>query len=374
MMNKIVLIPDSFKGTMSSNEVCEIMKSCILSWLPKCNIVSIPVADGGEGSVDAFLAAVGGDKIWLEAVGPRFKPMRTFYGMLGDKKTAVIEMAACAGLPLMAGCGNPGQTTTYGVGQLILAAAKKGAERLVVGLGGSATNDGGCGAACAVGVKFFDENGREFIPVGDTLQNIDRIDMSGKSELLNGVEITAMCDIDNPMFGRAGAAYVFGPQKGADFEMVERLDDGLRHLNDVVKRDLGRDLASLPGGGAAGAMGVGMAAFFAAELKMGIETVLDVVAFDDVIADADLIFTGEGMLDSQSLHRKVVVGVAHRAAKSGKPVIAVVGGSELESDRFYEEGIKAIFTINRLPQDLSISREHSKENLAFTMQNILRLL
>ena len=211
MMNKIVLIPDSFKGTMSSNEVCEIMKSCILSWLPKCNIVSIPVADGGEGSVDAFLAAVGGDKIWLEAVGPRFKPMRTFYGMLGDKKTAVIEMAACAGLPLMAGCGNPGQTTTYGVGQLILAAAKKGAERLVVGLGGSATNDGGCGAACAVGVKFFDENGREFIPVGDTLQNIDRIDMSGKSELLNGVEITAMCDIDNPMFGRAGAAYVFGP-------------------------------------------------------------------------------------------------------------------------------------------------------------------
>ncbi len=374
MMNKIVLIPDSFKGTMSSNEVCEIMKSCILSWLPKCNIVSIPVADGGEGSVDAFLAAVGGDKIWLEAVGPRFKPMRTFYGMLGDKKTAVIEMAACAGLPLMAGCGNPGQTTTYGVGQLILAAAKKGAERLVVGLGGSATNDGGCGAACAVGVKFFDENGREFIPVGDTLQNIDRIDMSGKSELLNGVEITAMCDIDNPMFGRAGAAYVFGPQKGADFEMVERLDDGLRHLNDVVKRDLGRDLASLPGGGAAGAMGVGMAAFFAAELKMGIETVLDVVAFDDVIADADLIFTGEGMLDSQSLHGKVVVGVAHRAAKSGKPVIAVVGGSELESDRFYEEGIKAIFTINRLPQDLSISREHSKENLAFTMQNILRLL
>lgn len=374
MMNKIVLIPDSFKGTMSSNEVCEIMKSCILSWLPKCNIVSIPVADGGEGSVDAFLAAVGGDKIWLEAVGPRFKPMRTFYGMLGDKKTAVIEMAACAGLPLMAGCGNPGQTTTYGVGQLILAAAKKGAERLVVGLGGSATNDGGCGAACAVGVKFFDENGREFIPVGDTLQNIDRIDMSGKSELLNGVEITAMCDIDNPMFGKAGAAYVFGPQKGADVEMVERLDDGLRHLNDVVKRDLGRDLASLPGGGAAGAMGAGMAAFFAAELKMGIETVLDVVAFDDVVADADLVFTGEGMLDSQSLRGKVVVGVAHRAAKSGKPVIAVVGGSELESERFYEEGIKAIFTINRLPQDLSISREHSKENLAFTMQNILRLL
>ena len=374
MMNKIVLIPDSFKGTMSSNEVCEIMKSCILSWLPKCNIVSIPVADGGEGSVDAFLAAVGGDKIWLEAVGPRFKPMRTFYGMLGDKKTAVIEMAACAGLPLMAVCGIAGQTTSYGVGQLILAAAKKGAERRGVGLGGSATNDGGCGAACAVGVKFFDENGREFIPVGDTLQNIDRIDMSGKSELLNGVEITAMCDIDNPMFGRAGAAYVFGPQKGADFVMVERLDVGRRHLYDVVKRDLGRDLASLPGGGAAGAMGVGMAAFFAAELKMGIETVLDVVAFDDVIADADLIFTGEGMLDSQSLHGKVVVGVAHRAAKSGKPVIAVVGGSELESDRFYEEGIKAIFTINRLPQDLSISREHSKENLAFTMQNILRLL
>lgn len=359
---------------MSSNEICEVMKSCILSWRPECDTVSIPVADGGEGSVDAFLAAAGGEKIWLEVAGPRFKPMRTFYGMLGDGKTAVIEMAACAGLPLMAGCGSPGQTTTYGVGQLILAAAEKGAKRLIVGLGGSATNDGGCGAACAVGVKFLDESGREFVPVGDTLQNIDRIDMAGKNELLNDVEITTMCDIDNPMFGETGAAYVFGPQKGADAEMVERLDDGLRHLNDVIKRDLGRDLSSLPGGGAAGAMGAGMAAFFDAALKMGIETVLDVVAFDDIVADADIVFTGEGMLDSQSLRGKVVIGVAHRAVKSGKPVIAVVGGSELESERFYKEGIKAIFTINRLPQDLSISREHSRENLAFTMQNILRLL
>jgi glycerate kinase len=300
--------------------------------------------------------------------------MMAFYGLIDGGKTAVVEMAACAGLPLAEWRRDPGGTTTYGVGELILDAAKRGVGKIVVGLGGSATNDGGCGAAAAVGVRFFKGDGSEFIPTGETLAQVERIDLSGKSGLLDGIELVAMCDIDNPMFGETGAACVFGPQKGADPETVKSLDAGLRHLGEIIKRDLGRDLTAVPGGGAAGAMGVGMMAFFDAALQMGIETVLDTVAFDSIISDADVIFTGEGKLDSQSLRGKVVIGVARRAKMQGKPVVAVVGGADLGMESVYEEGVKAIFTINRLPQDLSVSRYQSKENLSFVMDNILRMM
>ena len=373
-MKKAVLIPDSFKGTLSSTEICGIMKAQIDAHFPGCEVVSIPVADGGEGSVNAFLTALGGEKVWLEVNNPYFEPMKAFYGLIDGGKTAVVEMAACAGLPLVEGRRNPCKTTTYGVGELILDAAKKGVKKIVVGLGGSSTTDGGCGAAAAVGVKFTDGNGKEFVPVGGNLQEIAHIDLSGKSELLKDVEIVTMCDIDNPMYGLNGAAYIFGPQKGADPDMVKFLDDGLIHLDEVIKRDLGRDLTEVPGGGAAGAMGVGMMAFFDSVLQMGIETVLDTVSFDSIISDADVIFTGEGKIDSQSLRGKVVIGVARRARKQGRPVIAVVGGSDLGMGPAYEEGVKAIFTINRLPQDLSVSAKFSKENLDFVMDNILRLM
>ena len=373
-MKKAVLIPDSFKGTLSSADICGIMKARINARFPGCEVVSIPVADGGEGSVDAFLTALGGEKIWLEVKNPYFEPMEAFYGLIDSGKTAVVEMASCAGLPLVEGRRDPSKTTTYGVGQLILDAAKRGVSKIVVGLGGSSTTDGGCGAAAAVGVKFLAKNGEEFVPVGGNLQEIDRIDLSGRSELLKGIEIVTMCDIDNPMYGPNGAACIFGPQKGADPEMVKFLDDGLIHLGEVIKSDLGRNLTQIPGGGAAGAMGVGMMAFFDSTLQMGIETVLDTVGFDSIIADADAIFTGEGKIDSQSLRGKVVIGVARRAKKQGKDVIAVVGGSDLGMEPAYEEGVRAIFTINRLPQDLSVSRNFSHENLAFVMDNILRMM
>ena len=324
-MKKAVLIPDSFKGTLSSTDICGIMKEQIDAHFPGCQVVSIPVADGGEGSVDAFL-------------NPYFEPMQAFYGLIDGGKTAVVEMAACAGLPLVLDRPDPSKTTTYGVGELILDAAKRGVSKIVVGLGGSSTTDGGCGAAAAIGVKFTDSEGNEFVPVGGTLHKIAHIDLSGKSELLRGVEVVTMCDIDNPMYGPNGAAYVFGPQKGADPEMVKFLDDGLIHLGEVIKADLGRDLTQVPGGGAAGAMGVGMMAFFDSRLQMGIETVLDTVGFDEIIADADAIFTGEGKIDSQSLRGKVVIGVARRARKQGKDVIAVVGGSDLGMEPAYEEG------------------------------------
>lgn len=373
-MKKAILIPDSFKGTLSSSEICEIMRGQIRERFPGCEAVAIPVADGGEGSVDAFIAAVGGEKRYLDTAGPYFDRVRAFYGLINGGKTAVVEMAASAGLPLAENAKDPSRTTTFGVGELILAAAGSGAGRIVVGLGGSATNDCGCGAAAAAGVRFYDGDGKEFVPVGGTLKDVAHIDVSGLSPALRGIEIVTMCDIDNPMYGPNGAAAIFGPQKGAGPEMVAELDAGLRHIAKIIERDLEIAVADIPGAGAAGAMGAGMVAFFGSRLQMGIEAVLDTVDFERAAADADIIFTGEGRIDSQSLRGKVVIGVARRARELGKPVVAVVGGADYDIEAAYVEGVSAIFPINRLPQDFSLLRARSAENLAFAVDNILRLL
>ncbi len=371
---KFVLIPDSFKGTLSSSQICALLAEKAEKIFPGCEVVSIPVADGGEGSVDCFLSALQGEKVTATVKGPWFSDMESFYGLLSGGKTAVIEMAACAGLPLVEDCRDPEKTTTYGVGQLMVHAAAHGAEKIIVGLGGSCTNDGGCGAAAAAGVRFYNAAGEEFIPTGGTLKDIARIDTSGRNPALQGVEIVTMCDIDNPMYGETGAAYVFGPQKGADAEMVRRLDEGLRHLCEIIARDCGRDLQCMPGTGAAGAMGAGMIAFFDSRLQMGIETVLDTVGFDEIIRDADMIFTGEGKLDTQSIRGKVVIGVAKRARRQSKPVTAIVGGVEPGTDAAFEMGVTAVFSINRLPEDFSVSRFKSEVNLAETAENIFRFM
>lgn len=371
-MNKAVLIPDSFKGTLSSIEICTIISDKIYKHFPHCHVVSIPVADGGEGSVDCFLSALGGEKIVETVSSPYFEDMESFYGLIDN--TAVIEMAACAGLPLVEDRKNPSLTTTYGVGQLIMSAAKKGCKKIIVGLGGSSTNDGGCGAAAAVGVKFYDKKGNEFIPIGKTLIDIDRIDLSHRAKELDNIEIITMCDIDNPMYGPTGAAYIFGPQKGADEKMILELDKGLKNLCDVIERETGKNLKDVPGSGAAGAMGAGMIAFFDSVLQMGIETVLDTVKFDEIIEDADMIFTGEGRVDTQSLRGKVVIGVGKRAKNKNIPVTVIAGGAANNIDDAYDMGVTSIFTINRLPEDFEISRHKSKENLEATIDNILRLI
>jgi glycerate kinase len=371
-LNKAILIPDSFKGTLSSIEICTIISEKINKHFPHCHVVSIPVADGGEGSVDCFLSALGGEKIFETVSSPYFEDMESFYGLIED--TAVIEMASCAGLPLVEDRKNPSLTTTYGVGQLIMAAAKKGCKKIIVGLGGSSTNDGGCGAAAAVGVKFYDKKGNEFIPVGKTLIDIDRIDLSHRAKELDNIEIITMCDIDNPMYGPAGAAYIFGPQKGADEKMILELDKGLKNLCDVIEKETGKNLKDYPGSGAAGAMGAGMIAFFDSVLQMGIETVLDTVKFDEIIEDADMIFTGEGRIDTQSLRGKVVIGVGKRAKNKDIPVTVIAGGAANNIDDAYDMGVTSIFTINRLPEDFEISRHKSKENLEATIDNILRLI
>ena len=373
-MEKILLVPDSFKGTLSSRQVCQVMAGQLRRFFPQAQVKSIPVADGGEGSVEAFLAAAGGERRMLTVTGPFGEPVEAFYGVLGDGRTAVIEMAACAGLPLAEGRLNPERATTYGVGELLLAAKEAGCTKAILGLGGSCTNDGGAGAAAALGAKFTRADGAAFVPTGGTLGEIAALDVSPVAQALQGMELTAMCDIDNPLYGEAGAAAVFAPQKGADAAMVARLDAGLRHLGQVAARCLGRDFSHLPGAGAAGGLGFGMAAFCGAQLRMGIDAVLDAVGFDSLLPGTDVVFTGEGKIDSQSARGKVVSGVAVRCRKAGVPVVAVVGQIGQGFEEMYQQGLTAVFSINRAAQPFAESRFHAGENLALTMENIARLL
>lgn len=373
-MEKILLVPDSFKGTLSSRQVCQVMAGQLRRFFPQAQVKSIPVADGGEGSVEAFLAAAGGERRTRTVTGPFGEPVEAFYGVLGDGRTAVIEMAACAGLPLAEGRLNPERATTYGVGELLLAAKEAGCTKAILGLGGSCTNDGGAGAAAALGAKFTRADGAAFVPTGGTLGEIAALDVSPVAQALQGMELTAMCDIDNPLYGEAGAAAVFAPQKGADAAMVARLDAGLRHLGQVSARCLGRDFSHLPGTGAAGGLGFGMAAFCGAQLRMGIDAVLDAVGFDSLLPGTDVVFTGEGKIDSQSARGKVVSGVAVRCRKAGVPVVAVVGQIGQGFEEMYQQGLTAVFSINRAAQPFAESRFHAGENLALTMENIARLL
>lgn len=374
-MEKVLLIPDSFKGTMSSTEICQIMSKAIKEHYPQAKTVPIPVADGGEGSVDAFLTAVGGEKVLLNVKGPYLEPVTAFYGLLDNGETAVIEMAAAAGLPLVGDNLHAEKTSTYGVGQLMADAAKRGVKKMIVGLGGSSTNDFGAGAAAALGIRFLDSKGSEFLPVGDNLSDIAAIDMSHLLPELKKIELITMCDIDNPLYGPTGAAYVFGPQKGADPSMVAHLDAQLKAAAETVKRELGIDIAQMPGAGAAGGMGGGMVAFFGSKLQMGIETVLDTVQFDKLLDGADLVLTGEGKIDTQSLRGKVVIGVARRTKAKNVPLVAVVGdiGDDVEKSA-YDLGVSGIFSINRVAVDFPKAKPRSKNDMALTIDNLMRFL
>ncbi len=373
MMKKIVLIPDSFKGTMSSVEVCDILTATI-SKFSDAQVISVPVADGGEGSVDAFLAALEGEKRYVTVNNPYFEEMQGFYGVIHNGKTAVIEMAACAGLPLVEDRKNPCKTTTFGVGQLMLHAVENGCNNIIIGLGGSCTNDAGAGCAAAVGVRFTDKSGKEFVPVGETLKDIAEIDVSGIAKGIKDAQITIMCDIDNPLYGENGAAHIFGPQKGADEEMVIFLDSNLKSFAETVKRELNIDVSALPGGGAAGGMGAGLNALLGGKLYMGIETVLDTVGFDELIVDADLVISGEGRIDGQSARGKVVAGIAKRTSAQNVPTIAIVGDVGVGSEQLYSMGLTAIFSINRVAVLFPEAKLRAKQDLASTCEDIFRLL
>ena len=374
MLKKVVIAPDSFKGTMSSIEVCRIIEEGVKEIFPDAETVKIPIADGGEGTVDAFLAALGGRRISVRVKGPLFEELVADYCILPDGKTAVIEMAAASGLPLVGDAKNPYLATTYGTGQLMKDALSRGCTKLIIGIGGSATNDGGIGMAAALGVAFTDENGKEIPLNGGGLERLRNIDVSGKDKRIDECEVMAACDVDNPLYGHNGAAYVFGPQKGADESMVERLDANLRHYSKVLSEQLGRDISEIPGTGAAGGLGAGLIAFANAKLRPGIKIVLDTVRFDELIAGADLVITGEGKIDGQSLRGKVPLGVAERAKRQNVPVVVVAGDIGNDVGQLYEKGISAIFSINRVAVPFKEAKLRCRPDLKAAVEDMMRLI
>ncbi len=334
----ILIAPDSFKGTLTANEVCDIIGQAFTDNLNDVKITKLPAADGGEGLCGCLHKICGGAMKTATVCGVFGEKMTADYLMLADK-TAVIEMASCAGLPLAGDNKNPESATTFGVGELILEAMKNGAERILLGLGGSATTDCGFGMASALGWKFIDKNGNEFIPTGATMIDVDKII---RSDVEINIPVTAACDVDNPLYGENGAAYVFAPQKGADSAMVKRLDNGLRYAAKIIMRDLNTDVSSVKGAGAAGGMGAGAVAFLNAELKRGIDILLDEADFDSKAVEADLIITGEGRLDFQSVNGKVVSGVAKRASSLGKKVIAICGSKGEGAEKIKNLGVSEL--------------------------------
>lgn len=373
-MKKVVVAPDSFKGTMSSQEVCELIGKAFNRHMPDTQVLKVPIADGGEGTVDAYLAALGGERIIVTVKDPYFNDIESFYGLLPDCKTAVIEMAAASGLPLVGERKNPLKTTTYGTGQLIQHALDRGCSKIILGIGGSATNDGGVGAACALGVQFLDENNEAVSPNAEGLSSIVRIDKTGLDQRLETCELIVACDVDNPLCGNEGASAVFGPQKGADAEMVKVLDASLLHYAQVLKKELNVDIKDVPGTGAAGGLAASLLAFTHCRLASGIDITLDTVHFNEMIKDADLIITGEGKIDGQSIRGKVPVGIAQRAKKFNIPLLAIVGSMGEDIEQVYERGITAVFSTCKNPIPFEQAKLTCKEDLTKATENIIRLI
>lgn len=372
-MKRCIVISDSFKGTLSSLEICRIAEACAERLLPETELIALPVADGGEGTVDCFIRACAGKRCQARVSGPFGEPVPADYALLPDG-TAVIETASCAGLPLVEGRYDPLRATTFGVGELIRDAVSRGAGRIILGLGGSCTNDGGCGAAAALGAVFKDRRGHSFVPTGGTLGRIESIQTDAVRAFLGKTRITVMCDVDNPLFGETGAACVFGPQKGADPEAVRLLDDGLRNLDRAIRRSLSVCTADVPGAGAAGGFGAGAIAFFGAALQSGIDTVLEAVQFPRLLQGCGLVITGEGCLDEQSLRGKVVSGVLKQAHSANVPVVILAGTVREEMPQLYDMGACAVFSINRRAEDYQAAKDRAADNYRATLENIFRLI
>ena len=364
---KIVIASDSFKGSLASIEVAQSIEMGILDVFPSCDIVKVAVADGGEGTMDALCQSLGGKVVRIPVEDPIGRTINASYVILEDGNTAVLEMSSASGLTLLTTAErNPMLTSTYGTGQLIDDAIGRGCRRFLVGIGGSATNDAGMGMLTALGYRFLDADGNELSGAGASLSKVCGIDCSGVSQAVRDSEFIVACDVDSPLYGPDGAAYVFAPQKGADPDMVKALDDGLRHYADVVASYTGKipmhggpsctgetsimkDAASMPGAGAAGGLGYAFVAFFGARLQRGVDMVLDAVGFDSIIEGADLVITGEGRIDAQTLTGKTPYGVLQRASRQNIPVIALAGSVALDDS----SGFTAIRQIT--PPDMQLS-------------------
>lgn len=372
---KIVIAPDSFKESLSALEVAKCIESGFREIFPDAEYRKLPVADGGEGTVEAMVAATGGETIRVPVTGPLGEQVEAFYGLTGDGGTAVIEMAAASGLALVEPRQrNPLKTTTFGVGELIRAALDRGARRFILGIGGSATNDGGAGMAQALGVRLLDGQGKDLGFGGGSLDGLSRIDTTALDPRLAQCRIEVACDVDNPLIGPKGASAVFGPQKGATPAMVRQLDANLAHYADIIQRDLGVAVAELPGAGAAGGLGAAMVAYLGADLRPGVDIVTNAVGLEPMVVDADLVITGEGRIDSQTIHGKTPIGVARVAKRHGKPVVGIAGCLTRDVAVVHAHGIDAVFSVLYRSCTVAEALAEAADNIRREARNIAAAL
>ncbi len=369
---KIVIAPDSFKESLSAQEVAEQIEAGFKAIFPEAHYAMLPIADGGEGTVDAMVAATGGRRVPVQVTGPLGTPVQAFYGVTGDAATAVIEMAAASGLALVPpALRNPLKTTSFGTGQLIRHALDNGLRRFIIGIGGSATNDGGAGMLQSLGVRFLEQDGRQEIGFGGgALELLASIDPGGMDPRLRECQVLVACDVDNPLTGPRGASSVFGPQKGASPDMVARLDENLARYARLINRDMHTDVASVPGAGAAGGMGAALLAFMNAELRPGVEIVIEAVGLSSAFDGADLVITGEGRIDGQTIYGKAPAGVARLAKQRGLPVIGFAGSLAADAEIVHEHGLDAIFSVVNRPCSLDEAFRDAGQNLRMTARNV----
>ncbi len=372
---KIVIAPDSWKESLSALEVADCIEQGFREIFPEAHYVRLPVADGGEGTVEAMIAATGGRRVALEVTGPLGDRVAAFYGLSGDGRCAFIEMAAASGLELLpVAQRNPLITTSWGTGELICHALEAGVQQIIIGIGGSATNDGGAGMLQALGVSLRNAQGRELERGGAALAQLSAIDISGLRPELAHCHIDVACDVTNPLIGERGASAVFGPQKGATPEMVTQLDAALENFARVVRQALGTEIQNLPGGGAAGGMGAALHAFCGARLRPGVEIVTGALKLEQQVRDASLVITGEGRIDSQSIQGKVPFGVAQIARRHGKPVIAIAGSLAPDVGVVHQHGINAVFSVINRICSLEEALDNAAEHLRATARNIAAAL
>jgi glycerate kinase len=374
---KIVVAPDSFKGSLSAADLCEAMAAGIRQVCPEAEIVKVPMADGGEGTVAALVSATHGRVERVRVTGPLGEPVEAEYGILGDGVTAVIEMASASGLPLVpVHQRNPLNTTTYGTGQLMLAALERGCRKLIIGIGGSATTDGGTGMAQALGVKFYRADGREIqdYMTGGRMGDVARIDLSARSKTIIGCDIAVACDVDNPLLGPHGAVMVYSGQKGANESQRQLLESNMRHLIGIIENTIRRSIRNIPGTGAAGGLGAGLVAFVEAALKPGVQLVLEACAFSAQITGAQLIFTGEGRIDVQTAYGKTISGVIREARRQSIPVIVIAGTVEDEAENLYPDGVTSMFSICPGPMSMKSALHNTGHYVSKCVERVLRAM
>ncbi len=372
---KIVIAPDSYKESLSALDVATAIEAGFREIYPDAEYVKVPVADGGEGTVEAMVAATQGRVEQVRVTGPLGEPVEAFYGLSGDARCAFIEMAAASGLESVPPARrNPLLTTSWGTGELIRHALDAGVTQIIIGIGGSATNDGGAGMVQALGAKLLTAEQQQIAPGGASLSSLAQIDLSELDPRLADCQIDVACDVTNPLTGPQGASAVFGPQKGATAPMIERLDSGLQHYAQIIARDLDIDVLSLEGGGAAGGMGAALYAFCGAKLRPGIEIVTDALQLAELVADADLVITGEGRIDSQTIHGKVPVGVAKVAKQFNVPVIGIAGSLTADVGVVHQHGLDAVFSVLYTICTLEEALANAAANVRMTARNVAAVL